>query len=140
MKARLEKPAHADGGDGGARARHGNDWHAPLHRAANEHRTRIAHGWRSRVGDERERLAPSEPLHDGIRAACLVVRGQRMERLLLDAEVLEKLTAVPRVLRHHAVARREHFARAVGHVLQVSDRRRDDVERHGGERIQQPRG
>jgi hypothetical protein len=131
VEARLGVSADAYRRDGGARPWHGNDWHALLHRAAHQERAGVAHSGSARVGDQREGSAVQEPLQDRVGPARFVIRRQREEGFLLDAEVLEELAGVARVLGDHAVAGGEHLAGPRRQVLQVADRCRHHVQRHG---------
>ena len=75
MEPSFRKAACADRRDGGARPRHGHHGDALLHGAPHEDGSWVAHGGRSRVGDERERFAVHQAMHQGLDARDFIESG-----------------------------------------------------------------
>ena len=137
VEAPFGKTAHAHRRHRCARSRNRHHGDALLHRAAHEDAARIAHRGRTRVGDQGQRLSRQEAAQERFDARRLVEGGER-EQGLAQAQVLEEVSGVPRVLRHHRVAGGEHLARPGGDVAEVPDGCRHHVEGHSAPRAQDP--
>jgi hypothetical protein len=81
-----------------------------------------------RVGDERD-VAAARELGERARAALFLVVLVQRDRPRADAVAIEQHARVARVLREHERGLAQHAQRAQRHVLEVADRRRDEVQR-----------
>ena len=82
----------------------------------------------TRVGDQRDGTSLLEGSENGVDPADLVMRMER-GRLLSNLEVIEQNPGSSGVLGEHPVDLPENPKCPQGHVLEVTDRCRDDVER-----------
>ena len=118
-----------------ARPRHRLDAQARRNRRLHHALARIADARAAGVGHQRDLLAAPQPLDDFLAPPGLVELEVAQQRFG-DAEMLQQLPGAPRVLRRHHVALLERAQRAQRDVLQVADRRGDQVERARRQRRQ----
>ena len=108
------------------RTRHRNDLNAVLMTQRREILSRIADRRHTGIGHERTGLtllnAP-----DNLRSALLAVVLMIAHHRLGDLQIVQQLTAHPGVLRRDKVALAENAHRAVGQILQIADRRADQI-------------
>ena len=99
----------------------------------------IADPGRPRVGNQSHRPTVPKAFDDVPRTAGLVEVEARDQRLL-DPEMLQETSRAPGILRSDHIAGPEHPERPERDVLEVPDRRRDEVQRPGHEGCRLRRG
>ena len=95
----------------------------------------VADRWTASVGDERHRLAALKPF-ENLPAAAGFVELEITQQRLAETEMFQQLPGSPRVLRRDHVAVFEGPQSAQRDVLQIADRRGDQVKGAGLERWQ----
>src|SRR5690606_16983591 len=109
-------------------ARNRSDSNTTRTRMCDQIEARIADERRTRIRDQRDRLATRETSDELLRAACLVVLVERHERAL-DAEVLEELPRMTRVFGGDQAYLCENLTGARREIPEIADRGRNHVKR-----------
>ena len=120
-------------GDQRAGAGHRLDAQAGRNGGLHDAFARIADARTARVRDQRDFFAAPQAFDDFL-AALRLVELEIAQQRLGNSEMLQQLSGVPRVLGRHHVALLERAQRAQRDVLQVADRRGDQVKRAGRQR------
>ena len=123
--ARIQR-RHRDGCDGRARPWDAQNFDALLRCQLGKRLARVGNDGRARVRHKRDVLPCKQPVHKLPRAlgTGMLVKAHK---LVLDAQIVEQLCRVPRVLRRDAVHLVQDARGAHRHVLQIADRRRNDI-------------
>ena len=125
----------AEGGDQGAGAGDRGHQHTGFAGLAYQMKARIGNQRCARIGDQRHILARQQTLHQSgtlVPFVVIMTGGGRGG----DTEVLQQASAVPGVFGGDQADRAQHLEGARGDVLQIADRRGDNVKgtgvgRHG---------
>jgi hypothetical protein len=91
-----------------------------------EHRSRIADAWRSRIGDKGDAFAVVEHPADPLSGLLLIV-GVAGNQAFFDSVGVEQLQAVPGVFAGDGIHLPEYVQGPQGDIPQVSDRGGDHV-------------
>ena len=130
MKFVRRQSAGRQRGDQRAGAGHGFDAEAGGDGGFDHALAGIADARAAGVGDQRDLFAAPQSLDDFF-AAFGFVELEIAEQRFGNFEVLEQLARAARVFRRDHVAFLEHAQRAQGDVLEIADRRGDEIKRAG---------